>query len=178
MDLTLVAIPGYFGTMGAEYLWLRSQRDQREPTPGDYEWRDTLTSLLMGQASLFAPMVFDKLLAPVTPGKGRYAKALVGVAVGAAAAVTIADVVAQRLEGDLPEAGTRPERRRGAARIVRKVRGSGAVTALAASAVAAGTAWSTRTAGRRLFDKRIGRDRGTGALAVAAATLGWDFIYY
>lgn len=174
MDLTLIAIPGYFGTMGAEYAWMRRNRDEREPTAGDYEWRDTLTSLLMGQASLVAPIVFDRILAPVTPGKGRYAKALVGVAVGAAAVVTVADVVSRRLDDDSPYR----RRRRRAARFARKVAGSGAVTALAASAVAAGTAWSTRTAGRRLFEKRLLGDRGSGPMAVVGATLGWDLIYY
>src|SRR5450755_3406072 len=39
MDSTVVAIPVYFGTMGAEYLWLREHADQRGPTPADYERR-------------------------------------------------------------------------------------------------------------------------------------------
>ena len=201
MDLTVIAIPGYFGTMGAEYLWLKNRRDERGPSAGDYEWRDTLTSLLMGQASLLAPMAMNKVLRPVTPGKGRYAKAVVGLAAGAAVAVTVADVVARRLEGDLPEAGTVPDeptdaaqegpvagtvdrddganrsRRRRAARLARKVAGR-VPSPRRRGGVAAATAWSTRTAAKRLFDARPDRDLGAGPLAVAGAVLGWDFIYY
>jgi sterol desaturase/sphingolipid hydroxylase (fatty acid hydroxylase superfamily) len=216
VDLTVIAIPGYLGTMGAEYAWLKRQAAEHGPSAADYEWRDTLTSLAMGQISLVAPMLLSKALAPVTPGKGRYAKALVGAAFGAAAVVTVADLVAKRLDGALPEAGTLPDdrtietdgadatgaassteavasstqaagtgaddagnrsRRRSLARLARKVSGSGAVTALAAAGVAAGAAWSARTAGKRLFD-RHDRDLGAGPLAVAGAVLGWDMIYY
>lgn len=206
MDLTVIAIPGYLGTMGAEYAWLKRQAAEQGPSAADYEWRDTLTSLAMGQVSLVAPMIMSKVLAPVTPGKGRYAKVLAGAAFGAAAVVTVADLVTKRLDGDLPEAGTLPDevtetngadpsgspaeasgagaddagnrnRRRTLARLARKVSGSGAVTALAAAGVAAGAAWSARTAGKRLFD-RNDRDLGAGPLAVAGAILGWDMIYY
>ena len=110
MDLTVLAIPGFFGSMGAEYLWLKKHRDERGPTPGDYEWRDTLVSLGMGQVSLLAPAVTDKLLARLAPGRGRWAKAALGVTVGAAAAVTVADVVRRRRRGPLPEAGVVPGR--------------------------------------------------------------------
>jgi len=97
VDLTVIAIPGYLGTMGAEFAWLRRQRDERGPSAADYEWHDTAISLLMGQVSLVAPAVMSKVLAPVTPGKGRHVKTLVGLAAGAAAAVAVADVVARRL---------------------------------------------------------------------------------
>lgn len=93
MDLTVVAIPAYFGGMGAEYLWLKRTAAERGLTAGDYERRDTLASLSMGVGSLVAPLVMSKLLAPVTPGKGRYAKVLLGTAVGAAAVTTLADVL-------------------------------------------------------------------------------------
>ena len=43
-DLTVVAVPFYFGSMAAEYLWLRRRAARRGPTAGDYERRDTLAS--------------------------------------------------------------------------------------------------------------------------------------
>src|SRR4051812_41130820 len=91
MDSTVAAIPVYFGTMGAEYAWLRAHADERGPTPADYERRDTITSLAMGVGSLLAPIVVPKVFGPVTPGKGRYGKALIATAVGAVAVTTIAD---------------------------------------------------------------------------------------
>jgi len=108
VDLTVVAIPAYFGGMGAEYLWLKRTAAERGLTAGDYERRDTLASLSMGVGSLVAPLVMSKLLAPVTPGKGRYAKVLLGTAVGAAAVTTLADVLARKGDGPLPPAGVMP----------------------------------------------------------------------
>ena len=110
IDLTVVAIPAYVGAMGAEYLW-----QKRHPPPpgttraGDYELADTMASLAMGVGSLVAPFVTKRLLDPVTPGIGRWSKALMGVAVAATAATTVADVVRRRrAEGGLPPAGTLP----------------------------------------------------------------------
>lgn len=199
MDLTVIAIPYYFGTMGAEYAYLKATGKDRPRTAGDYEWHDTLASLSMGVGSLLAPAFFKRVLAPVAPGTGRYRKVLVGAAVGAAAAATVADVLARRdAQGGLPEAGTLPTpdgdvsadadatpgsgtgstpnraaRRRG----WRKVASSAAVAAVATGALAASTAWASKTAGKRLFE-RHDRDFGDGPLAVLGATLGWDFIYY
>ena len=86
--------------MGAEYLWLRHRAAQRGPTAGDYERRDTLASLAMGVGSLVAPLVAPTLLAPFTPGRGRYGKAVVTAALGAAAATTVADYVSRRVEDE------------------------------------------------------------------------------
>ena len=99
VDLTVVAVPGYFAAMGLEY-WLQRRRHARgdAPTAGDYEIRDTLASLAMGQLSLVAPFVAPRLLRPVTRGQGRFAKALVGAAVGAGVVTTVADVLARRAE--------------------------------------------------------------------------------
>ena len=82
MELTEAAIPVYFGGMGAEYRWLRRHADERGATPADYEQRDTITSLAMGVGSLIAPLVLPKLLRPITPGRGRFAKALLITAAG------------------------------------------------------------------------------------------------
>lgn len=188
MDLTIIAIPYYFGTMGAEYAYQKVRQNAgAPPAAGDYERNDTLASLAMGTGSLLAPAFFKRLMDPVTPGKGRYGKALVGAAVGAAVVATVADVLATRDEhGALPPAGSIPDteappattdnrsRRRS---LARRVAGSAGAAAVFTGALAASTAWASRTAGRRLFDKHD-RDLGDGPLAVLGATLGWDFIYY
>src|SRR5579872_3766486 len=107
-DLTVTAIPFYFGTMGAEYLWLRnrdagtdldgvtSDRNGRDISAGVYERQDTIASLTMGVGSLFLPVVLPKLLRPVTPGRGKYGKVLPATAVTAAAVTTVADRLATR----------------------------------------------------------------------------------
>ena len=179
-DLTVTAIPFFFASMGAEYLWLR-QRDPdalreatgRDLSQGVYEPRDTVASLTMGVGSLLAPLVVPRLLRPLTPGRGRYGKALVLTAVSATAVTSVADRLARQPEG----AGEPPGRakRRSTARRVASV---GGVTAVVAGGVAAATAWADRTTLGRLFDRRMVRDLGTGPLALAAAVAGWDFIYY
>ena len=203
MDLTVVAIPAYFSTMGAEYLHLKKQATTRPPIAGDYERRDTIASLSMGVGSLLAPIVMPKIVGPFTPGKGRYGKVLVGVAVGAAAATTIADLLARTADG-LPEAGRVPDdsadagspdgadpaagtamtapgrdRRRRLARLARKVRGSTSVAAVATGVLAATTTWASRTTARRMWEKG-GKDRdlGGGLLPTLGAIAAWDFIYY
>jgi len=178
VDLTVVAVPGYFAAMGAEY-WLQRRRHTRgdAPTAGDYETRDTLASLAMGQISLLAPFVVPRLLRPVTRGKGRFAKALVGAAVGAAVVTTVADVLARRAdhgdstdEPDAPADGPGPR--------AHKVASIGGVAALAAGGLAVTTAWATATTPERLWERRLVRSVGPAPAALAAAILGWDFIYY
>ncbi|WP_392543628.1 sterol desaturase family protein [Oryzobacter telluris] len=196
-DLTVIAIPLYVGAMGAEYLW-----QKRNPPPpgtaraGDYELADTLASLAMGVGSLVAPFVTKKLLDPVTPGRGRWAGVLMGTAVGATAATTVADVVRRRrAEGGLPPAGTLPEghpalevasRRSeppvtavedGRPALSARVTGAMAAAAVASTALTVATTWTAQTSGTRLFATH-GRDLGTGWAATAFALLGWDAIYY
>jgi sterol desaturase/sphingolipid hydroxylase (fatty acid hydroxylase superfamily) len=185
VDLTVVAIPYYFGTMGAEYAYLKRTGTDRAPIGGDYERNDTLASLAMGVGSLLAPLTLKRLVEPVTPGKGRYGRALVAGALGAAAVATVADALARRDEqGATPEAGTLPPpattaepSRRGRRSLARRVASSAAVGAVAGGVLAASTAWASKTAAGRLF-ARHDRDLGDGPLAVLGATLGWDFIYY
>ena len=168
MDSTVAAIPVYFGTMGAEYAWLRARADERGPTPADYERRDTITSLAMGVGSLLAPMIVPKVFGPITPGKGRYGKALIATAVGAVAATAIADALERRIS----------ERQGRVARGARQVAGFGGVVAVAAGGVAITTTLASRTTANRMWRRRVVRDLGTGPAVVAAAILGWDFIYY
>ncbi len=163
MDSTVAAIPVFFGTMGAEHLWLRAHAEQRGPTPADYEWRDTVASLTMGVGSLVAPFVLPKLLAPFTPGKGKYGKALVVTAAAAVAATSVADVVARRTT---------------ARRVARRIASAGGVVAVVTGGIAITSTLASRTTGNRMWNRRLVRDLGRGPVALAAATLGWDFIYY
>jgi sterol desaturase/sphingolipid hydroxylase (fatty acid hydroxylase superfamily) len=183
MDLTVAAIPGYFGSMGAEYAWLRRRAERAGPSAADYERRDTIASLTMGVGSLLAPFVMPKLLGPVTAGKGRYAKALVAAAAGAAVVTTIADRLARPDEprdetepGDESEPGTanRADRRRLARRVARV----GGVAAVVAGGIAITTTLASRTTIDRLWKRRIVRDLGAGPVALLAAVLAWDFVYY
>ena len=195
MDLTVGAIPFYFGSMGAEHLYLKRRAERTgAPAPTDYERRDTLASLAMGVGSLVVPMALDRVLSPLTPGRGRWGRALVGAALGAAAVTTAADVAIRRGTpsadgtpgtapgGTAPEASVpapRRERRRRAAEVGRRVVASAAVTSVAAGVTAGATTWASRTAIRRLWERRPGgRDLGTGALATVGAILAWDAIYY
>jgi sterol desaturase/sphingolipid hydroxylase (fatty acid hydroxylase superfamily) len=179
MDATVVAVPVYFGTMGAEYLYLRRRAEQRGPSPADYERRDTITSLTMGVGSLLAPMVVPKLFGPITPGKGRFAKALVITAIGAAAVTTIADVLG-RLDTSDPDSADPDALDRGPldASLARRVAAIGGVAAVVAGGIAITSTWASRTTAGRMWDRRVVRDLGKGPAALAAAVLGWDFIYY
>jgi sterol desaturase/sphingolipid hydroxylase (fatty acid hydroxylase superfamily) len=178
VDSTVAAIPVYFGTMGAEYLWLRAHAAERGPTPADYERRDTVTSLTMGVGSLVAPLVAPKLFGPITPGKGKYAKALVVTAAVAVAATAVADLVV-RLEPTEEEPPTRKRRRPpDAARAARRVAQAGGVVAVVTGGIAITSTLASRTTANRMWNRRLVRDLGRGPAALAAATLGWDFIYY
>jgi sterol desaturase/sphingolipid hydroxylase (fatty acid hydroxylase superfamily) len=175
MDSTVAAIPVYFGTMGAEYLWLRGRRGEDGPAGTDYERRDTITSLAMGTGSLLAPIVVPKVLGPITPGKGKYGTALVATAVGAVAVTTVADLLGRAETGDDENAQLPRARRRRAAR---KVASVGGAVAIVAGGVAVASTLASRLNANRMWDRRIVRDLGSGPAALAAAIAGWDFIYY
>lgn len=56
--------------------------------------------------------------------------------------------------------------------------GSTAVAAIAATGLTAASTWAARTSAQRLFHRRLLPDWGGGPVALGAAVLGWDFIYY
>ena len=196
-DLTVAAVPFYFGSMAVEYLWLRRRARSRGPSAGDYERRDTLASLAMGVGSLVAPLVVPRLLRPFTPGRGRFGKVLVAAALGAAAVTTAADVVARRAESGA-EGGSGPAGEGGSpgdggasaaggatgggrhpvAERARQVASVGGVAAVAAAGLAVTTAWASATTPERLWRRRVLPSLGSGPWALALAIAGWDFVYY
>jgi sterol desaturase/sphingolipid hydroxylase (fatty acid hydroxylase superfamily) len=196
-DLTVVAIPFYFGSMAAEYLWLRRRAATRGTTAADYEWRDTVASLTMGVGSLVVPLLAPRLLEPLTPGRGRFGRVLVRTALAAAALTTAADHVARRSGADTSGrarvAGAAVDTGRdgtaaavepqdaapGArARAARRVAAVGGVATVVAGGLAATTTWASRTTPRRFWRHRVLPDLGFGPVALALAVVGWDFVYY
>jgi sterol desaturase/sphingolipid hydroxylase (fatty acid hydroxylase superfamily) len=188
-DLTVVAIPLYFGSMAAEYLWLRRRAARRGSTAGDYERRDTVASLTMGVGSLVVPLLAPKLLDPLTPGRGRFGRVLVRTALAAAAVTTAADYVARRSSSapapasasapaaapEVKEGEIENPRTKAAAR---RVAAAGGVAAVVAGGLAVTTTWASRTAPSRFWRHRVLPDLGYGPLALALAVVGWDFVYY
>jgi sterol desaturase/sphingolipid hydroxylase (fatty acid hydroxylase superfamily) len=165
VDPTVVATPFYFGSMEAERRYLRKRAELDGPSPADYTPEDTRTSLLMGVGSLIIPVATTALVKYVTPCKGRFGKALVGTAVTAVAATTVADQVERR--------GSPRARRR--ARQVAQVSGPVAITV---GSVAIGAFVNDRTSATRMWRKGQRHDLGSGVVGWTAAVLGWDFIYY
>ncbi len=184
----MLAIPVYFGSMGAEYLWMRSKQEELQGSPGLYERKDTIASLTMGVGSLLGPLVAPALLKKVVPGKGKYGKVLVTTALSAAAVTTLADLLARWEDESTGPAGESdggagaenlPRTLRGRlAEVARPVAAVGGVASVVAGGLAATTSWASRTGMDRLARRRRVRSLGTGPIAVAGAVLAWDFIYY
>jgi sterol desaturase/sphingolipid hydroxylase (fatty acid hydroxylase superfamily) len=114
---------------------------------------------------------------------------LVAVA-GAVTITTIADLLG-RTDPEGPSAGESCDAagegsargpsgrfRRQLARSARKVAAVSGVAAVVGGGVAACSAWASRTTTDRMWRNRLVRDLGAGPLALGAAVLGWDFIYY
>jgi sterol desaturase/sphingolipid hydroxylase (fatty acid hydroxylase superfamily) len=173
MDATVAAVPVYFGTMEAERRYLTRRAERSGPTAADYERRDTITSLTMGFASLAAPIVMPRLLAPFVPGQGKYGKALVATAAGAIAVTAIADQVARHGETEGPDQADNA-----VTRAARQVASIGGVASVVTGGIAVTTAWTNLFSTEGMWKRRLVRDLGQGPLALATAVLGWDFIYY
>ncbi|MDZ7674883.1 MAG: sterol desaturase family protein [Acidimicrobiales bacterium] len=167
IDLTVLSIPIYFGTMEAERRYLAARAAEEGPSAGDYERNDTITSLTMGVGSLLAPLVAPKVVKGIVPGRGKYWKVLVTAAAAAAAATSMADRVAEREPDDT-----------GRGPIARRVRRWAGPVAVAAGTLATSTFLADRTDPERLWERGKARDLGSGPLAWVAAVAGWDFIYY
>ena len=167
MNLIDLATPGFFAAMGLEHRVLRKRAGAGDTTAVGYERRDTIASLLMGTASLYAPLAISRALAPIQPGKGRARAALVATAIGAAAITTTADALARRDD----------ESR--LTRWAQRVRPSTGVAAVATGVLVGSTGWAARTSATRLWERSGSRrDLGTGIAVTAGALLAWDFIYY
>jgi sterol desaturase/sphingolipid hydroxylase (fatty acid hydroxylase superfamily) len=176
VDATVVAIPFYFGSMEAERRWLQRRARVEGPSPADYDRPDTVASLAMGLGSLVIPLTAQALVRHVTPGRGRFGKVLVGTALGAVVATTLADRLAR--EEDAPAAPTADGRPRTSRRWARRVARVGGPVAVATGTLAVASTLSDRTSAKRLWAKGQAHDRGNGPLAWATAIVGWDFIYY
>jgi sterol desaturase/sphingolipid hydroxylase (fatty acid hydroxylase superfamily) len=170
IDATVVAIPFYFGSMEAERRWLQRRAEAEGPSPADYDRPDPTASLAMGVASLVVPLVVPRLLRHVTPGRGRYGRALVGTALAAVAATTVADRLARQPEVD--------ERSRRVRRWARKVARVGGPVAVATGGLAVTTTFADLATPERMWVKGQRHDRGAGPVAWALAVGGWDLIYY
>ena len=166
-DPLILAVPIFLGGVAAEYLWYRRRSRDWPETAGDYEARDTATSLTMGVVSLVSPLLLSRLLRPFALGRSRVAISVLGGAAGAAVITTVADAVGARSQGD-----------RGAARWARPLASAGGVTTVVLGGVSAAATWHAVTAPGRLWRRRLVRRSGRGVLALALAVLGWDFIYY
>ena len=173
VDATVVAIPFYFGSMEAERRHLRRRAELEGPSPADYDRPDTIASLSMGVASLLAPFAAGALAKRVTPGRGRWGRALVGTAVVAAVATTVADRLADH-GAPVDDAADDAKVRRWA----RKVSRVGGPVALSTGVLAVSTAWTDRTSPARQWRHGESRDLGNGVVGWAAAIAGWDLIYY
>ncbi len=194
-DLTVVAVPVYFGSMAAEWWWLRRRGTDGGgglPGPaGAYEPRDSRTSLTMGALSLLSPIVLPRLLRPLAlgRGRGRVGPAVAATAVGAAAVAAVADrrvrrarrtpshgapVAVATADRD-PDATAVPGAGPSAAGRVASVAG---VTAVVAGSLSLAATWADRTKPGAVWARARHPDLGTGPAAVALAVLGWDVIYY
>jgi sterol desaturase/sphingolipid hydroxylase (fatty acid hydroxylase superfamily) len=142
----------------------------------------------MGALSLVAPLVVPKVLAPITPGVGRHATKLVGVAAALAVTASVADRLAHidavgggPVRGTGGSVGNRLRRRlnrRRVASAARRTASAAGVGAVMSGGLVAATAWSHWTSPERLWARRVLPDLGTGPVAFGVAMVGWDFIYY
>lgn len=173
MDLSVAVTPLYFASMVAERTALQRRAQTQGPSAADYVQPDTVASLGMGVLSLTTP-ISAYVASYAAFGRGRkntVAKVVLGVAVTAAAATTIADVVTKRAD-----AATLAGRRlRNRARNVAEV--GGVVTVVAGGVVLTATT-AALTSSKRMWAKGQRRDLGTGIVPWTAAMVWWDLAYY
>ena len=178
VDPTVAAVPAYFATMGAERQYLKrrapSARARAPPTTSGTTrspaWR-------WASASLLAPIVLPEAARAVHAGQGP-------VRQGAASASRSARSRSRRS----PIASPRRERDADASRCASRAADRGRARparreSASSRSSTGGVAITTR--GRTLIDARARCGTGgscatsaPGRVALAAAVLGWDFIYY
>ena len=180
MDLTAVATPGYFGSMGLENWLLKRRAERIGPTAADYERGDTLANLAMGTASLFIPMATHAVADRVAPQRSKTGKGILAVAATAAVATTVADrIVRRHRQGAAPVAPPETVADDPVVERARLVARYGGPTAVVAGAVALTSAVGSATRPKRVWNRRRStRDLGTGVLAAIGTIAAWDFIYY
>jgi len=139
----------------------------------------------MGVGSLLVPLIAPRVLRPFTPGRGRWGTALLAAAIGAASVTSVADVLARRAarrsatgRPSPVDPGSWGVRKSPAGNVASKVAAASGVASLALGGVALTTAWASAVTPERLYGRRLVPDLGTSLPALAAAVIGWDFIYY
>ncbi|MET0879962.1 MAG: sterol desaturase family protein [Acidimicrobiales bacterium] len=180
MDLTAVATPGYFGSMGLENWLLKRRAERIGPTAADYERGDTLANLAMGTASLFIPMATHAIADKIAPQRSKTGKGILAVAATAAVATTVADrIVRRHRQSAAPAAPPETVADDPVVERARLVARYGGPTAVVAGAVALTSAVGSATRPKRVWNRRRStRDLGTGVLAAIGTIAAWDFIYY
>ncbi len=178
IDLSVAVTPLYAASMAWEHRALQRRAQPEGPGAFDYLAPDTRTSLAMGALSLTTP-ISAALAAYAVPFRtsskrgrgGRIGRAVVGVALTAAVATTIADAVAAK--ADLATAAGRRAKAR-----ARKVSQVGGVAAIAAGGVALTATTAAFTSATRMWKKGSRRDMGNGVLPWALSMVWWDLAYY
>ena len=180
VDLTAVATPGYFGSMGLENWLLKRRAERIGPTAADYERGDTLANLAMGTASLFIPMATHAIADKIAPQRSKTGKGILAVAATAAVATTVADrIVRRHRQGAAPVAPPETVADDPVVERARLVARYGGPTAVVAGAVALTSAVGSATRPKRVWNRRRStRDLGAGVLAAIGTIAAWDFIYY
>jgi sterol desaturase/sphingolipid hydroxylase (fatty acid hydroxylase superfamily) len=173
MDLSVAVTPLYFASMAAERKQLQRRAEVLGPTPADYEPNDTRTSLGMGVLSLTTPLTLG--LASRTAlrrgGRGKVGKVVLGIAVTAAVATTVADRVVAAADV-ATEAGRRAKAR------ARSVAGVGGVVAVAAGGLVLTATSATLASTTRAWKKGSRLDLGNGVLPWTIGMVWWDLAYY
>ena len=183
VDLTVVAVPGYFAAMGLEYWPQRRRQARGAPRPPATTRRGTPWPAWPWGASACWPRSScrgcsgpgDPGPGPVRQGAGRGGRRRGGRDDGGGRAGPPGRATGRRgtagaRDGRLAPPGRRPT--------ARKVASIGGVAAVAVGGVAVTTAWAAATTPERLWERRLVRSLGTGPLTLAAAIVGWDFLYY
>jgi sterol desaturase/sphingolipid hydroxylase (fatty acid hydroxylase superfamily) len=173
MDLSVAVTPLYFASMAAERKQLQRRAEVLGPTPADYEPNDTRTSLGMGVLSLTTPLTLGlaSRAALRRGGRGKVGKVVLGVAVTAAVATTVADRVAAAADV-ATDAGRRAKAR------ARAVADVGGVAAVVAGGLVVTATSATLTSTTRAWKKGSKLDLGNGVLPWTIGMVWWDLAYY